>query len=118
MTVSRDVVAHAPEWLDHFDSLKDTDSSYVANRASYAAAVKTAFKESFESDCTSSSCIVRTFCDKLIKENFTGNSAINTLLIDQCVSEGWRFQEFIKTGNTGSCEFDFVPIPYADCSSR
>lgn len=57
MTVSRDVVIHAPEWLDHFDSLKDTESSYITNRAAYAVAVKVAFKESFEGDCTSSSCV-------------------------------------------------------------
>jgi len=119
MTVSRDVITYAPEWLDHFDSLKDSETSYVANRATYAVAVKTAFKESFEGTCTSSSCVIRNFCNKLIKETgLTGGSGINSLLVDQCISEGWRFQEFIKTGNTNSCEFDFVPIPYADCSSQ
>ena len=98
--------------MDQFDGF--IDGSRALELDNYSIRIKGYFRDSFEF-CEQGSCVVESFCQKLSNDQlFPASAALKSQVEARCLAEGWRFQQIISTGTTDSCEFTFVPLPFAE----
>jgi len=118
LQMSRELVTYGTGLLDYFDKLK----SDTLERTKYADYMKGEFTEAF-SNCDSGKCVVEELCKKLPDTGPNKGSTQATWtklkgqIVSNCMNEAWRFQDMIMTGNTTSCEFNYVPVAYSKCNS-
>ena len=114
LQISRDLLQHGAELLNHFDQLK---SNAIAREA-YAKKLKNGFVEGFE-NCTEGSCVAAELCLEISDygDSTDAWSNLRDQIEDNCLREAWRFQEIIMNNNVDSCEFSFVPPSYASCDA-
>jgi hypothetical protein len=112
LQLSRDLVQYGNGWMDQFDGFKDNSKALELDN--YSMRLKGYFRDSFEF-CESGSCVVESFCESLSNDSlFPGSVSLKAQVQERCLAEGWRFQQIISTGTTDSCEFTYVPLPFAE----
>ena len=53
------------------------------------------------------------FCKELV-EYIELPTGLTSQVFQNCMNDGWRFQDLIFQGNADSCKFDLVPVAFGD----
>ena len=112
LQISRDLLLHGTELLNHVDQLK----SDALAREEYSRRLKSAFVEGFE-ECSNGSCVADALCEEIAKYGDESQPWVNLKgqILENCLKEAWRWQEVIMYNDVSACEFSFVPPSYAVC---